>query len=155
MVPTGQIFIPKIISLYAKDEAAAFRLVRKAFALLGMVAAVGCVLCVVVPHLIIRLIFGQGFELSAELLRLYSPVFLLNSIIIVVGGYIMIPLRKERLLAQATLSGVCANVLLSLFLAPKFGATGMVVARLIGDFLIVVVLMVVMKKMNLFSKLFK
>jgi PST family polysaccharide transporter len=117
---------PRIAYLVATDAVERANRLRTASvcAVLGFGMAGAAGLWVFAP-LIVRIVFGSGFEESVGLLRvlcLVLPLVALSSI--VASGWLLV-LGKDRAVMTVTMIVAAVNVCLALVLAPLFGATGM------------------------------
>ena len=66
-----------------------------------------------------------------------------------VAFYVIVPRKKDRLLAFAGLASGAFNLAAALILAPRFGAMGMAFARVFGEATLAVILMVMMVRLEL------
>lgn len=76
---------------------------------------------------IIKALYGNGFSISSDLLRLLSPlvVFIFLS---VANDYYSLIIQQTQVTFYRTLAGLSTNVLLNYFLIPEFGAFGAVIS---------------------------
>ncbi len=133
MTPMGHIFIPKITALFATHRDGAYRLSRRVGALLLLVAALGAAVSHWFAQPIVSLIFGHGFEQTAELLQVLSVVFPINAAIIVMGAYLFIPQHQERTLAAVVIAGSAVAIGALVLMGNTHQAMGAAYARIIGD----------------------
>lgn len=114
---------PVIVKLRASDPEAAAAHVRKLY---RQVSALGLLVAVIVtfaaPH-IVRLIFGEQYLASADVLvvQVWCGVFMSLGL---ASGSWLISNRQGMLNLQRNLLGVVINVLLNLWLIPTQGALG-------------------------------
>lgn len=153
MGPAGQIFIPRITALFVKDEVAAYQTVRKAMLLLLTVGFGGLVFSLGCGAWVIRIIFGPGFEGSVPVLKILAFVFPLAAHNLILGSYVLIPQHRERSLTRLTILGAALNLAIAIPASLAWGATGMALARLIGEATVSVLLIIVTWHMGILSKL--
>lgn len=58
-----------------------------------------------------------------------------------VAGYLFLPRKKDRLLATVGIASGLFNVVVALILAPRYGAVGLALARVIGETMLSIMLM--------------
>lgn len=142
MTPMGHIFIPKITALFKTSGDGAYQLSRKIGAMLLLVATLGAAASHWFASPIVSLIFGPGFEATAELLKLLSVVFPINAAIIVLSAYLFIPQHKERTLAAVVITGSAIGIGSLVFMGDTHQAMGAAYARIIGDSITLALLLV-------------
>lgn len=154
MGPAGQIFLPRINALLAEDTDAAHRLIRKAGLLLLAIGFAGLGGSLLLGHWVIPLIFGPGFEESVRMLHYLALLFPIGAANLLLSSYILIPLRKDGLLAKVVLLGAAISLLLAFPLGSQYGGMGMVVARVVGDSLVFLGLLGCCWKLGILARLF-
>jgi PST family polysaccharide transporter len=134
MGPAAQVFIPTISRQLARgDHAGAHIASRRGAALLIGYAMLALVGALTLSPWLLPLILGQAFEPSARVLQCLAWMFPFAAFNHFIGFYVLVPRKRDRILAIAGLfSGVC-NLGAALVLAPRFGAEGMAFARVIGE----------------------
>jgi O-antigen/teichoic acid export membrane protein len=142
MTPMGHIFIPKISALFKTHRDHAYRLARRIGALLMVMALLGAAISHYFAPQIVSLIFGPGFEQTAELLQVMSVVFPINAAIIVFGAYLFIPQHEERTLAILVITGAAVSIGSLVFIGNTHQAMGAAYARIIGDSITLALLLV-------------
>lgn len=153
MTPMGHIFIPKITALFKNNHAAAYQLSRKVGALLLLIATLGAAVSHWFAAPIVALIFGPGFEHTAELLKLLAVVFPVNAAIIVLGAYLFIPQHQERTLATVVIIGSVIGIGSLVLLGETHQAVGAAYARVLGDSLTLALLLLFAWKNGILQKL--
>ena len=135
LVPANQVLVPTVCRHLALRETAreGFRLMRRSVLVIccaGLLAAI--VLSVLAP-LVVPLLFGAEFRHAVPIVELFGVLLPFAFFNQVVGTVIMVPLRRERLLARFMLSGAVVNLALAFMLAPYFGGLGVAGARVISE----------------------
>jgi PST family polysaccharide transporter len=134
MGPAGQVFIPTISRQLAQgDHAGARATTRRGAALLigyGLLALGGAL---VLSPLLLPLILGKAFAPSVSVLQCLAWMFPFAAFNQFVGFYVLVPRKKDRVLAIAGVISGLANLAAALFLAPRYGAMGMALARVVGE----------------------
>ncbi|MDQ7747036.1 oligosaccharide flippase family protein [Hydrogenophaga pseudoflava] len=154
MTPMGHIFIPKITALFKSDHRAAYQLSRKVGALLLLIATLGAAVSHWFAAPIVALIFGPGFEHTAELLKLLAVVFPVNAAIIVLGAYLFIPQHQERTLAVVVIIGSVVGIGSLVLMGETHQATGAAYARVLGDSVTLALLLLFAWRNGILQKLF-
>ncbi len=153
MSPAGQIFIPRITALFARDENAAYGEVRKALFLLLGTGFAGLACSLLLGPWIVPLIFGHGFEGSVPVLRTLAFVFPLSALSLIVGNYILVPLHQEKILTRITIGGALLNLLIAVPASLAWGAMGMAAARVAGEAVVASLLLHAIWRMGILGRL--
>jgi O-antigen/teichoic acid export membrane protein len=153
MTPMGHIFIPKISALFNADSGRAYQMARRVGALLLLVAMIGAAISYWFAGPIVALIFGAGFEETAELLKVLSVIFPVNAAIIVFGAYLFIPQHKERTLAVMVIAGAAVGIGSLVVMGNTYQAMGAAYARIIGDSITLALLLAFSLKNGMLTRL--
>ena len=97
------------------------------------------------PQLILYLC-GEDFIPSIKLMRMLVPVIFIWSLASVVGATILSPLRKEKYMLYAQVSGAVVNMILNFILIRLLGVFGAVIATLIAEGCVTGIQMIVARK---------
>uniref|UniRef100_E1TK84 Polysaccharide biosynthesis protein n=2 Tax=Pseudomonadota TaxID=1224 RepID=E1TK84_BURSG len=150
MGPASQVFVPTISRQLAHgDKEGAHATTRRGAALLlgyGLLVFCGAI---VLPPVLLPLILGAEFEPAARILQCFAWMFPFVAFNEFVAFYVIVPRKKDRLLAFAGLASGAFNLAAALILAPRFGAMGMAFARVFGEATLAVILMVMMVRLEL------
>jgi len=134
MGPAAQVFIPTISRQLAQgNHQGASETTRRGAVLLlsyGLLALCGAL---VLSPLLLPLILGKAFTPSAAVLQCLAWMFPFAALNQFVGFYVFIPRKKDKSLAVAGVTSGLVNLLAALYLAPRHGAMGMALARVIGE----------------------
>jgi O-antigen/teichoic acid export membrane protein len=150
MGPAAQVFIPTITRQLAQgDMQGAHETTRRgATLLMGYGLLIFCGALALSPF-VLPLILGASFEPSAHVLQIFAWMFPFAAFNEFVAGYVFVPRRKDRLLAGVGIASGLINLVAALILAPRYGATGIALARVIGEAMLSVMLMVVVIRLEL------
>jgi PST family polysaccharide transporter len=155
MGPASQVFIPTISRQLAQSDHDGARVTTRRGATLllgyGFLALGGAL--VLSPY-VLPLILGQAFKPSAHVLQTFAWMFPFSAFNQFVGFYILLPRKKDRLMAVAGLMSAGANLTSALLLAPHYGAVGMALARVIGEGTLSITLLVFAWRTGLLSAIF-
>jgi PST family polysaccharide transporter len=100
---------------------------------------------------VLPLILGASFEHSAHILQIFAWMFPFAAFNEFVAGYIFLPRKKDRLLAAVGIGSGLFNVVVALILAPRYGAVGLAVARVIGETIMSVMLIGLVIRLEMVS----
>jgi O-antigen/teichoic acid export membrane protein len=152
MGPAAQVFIPTITRQLAQgDTDGAHQTTRRSAALLmGYGLLIFCGALALSPF-VLPLILGASFEHSAHILQIFAWMFPFAAFNEFVAGYIFLPRKKDRLLATVGIGSGLFNVVVALILAPRYGAVGLALARVIGEAIMSVMLMVLVIRLEMVS----
>ncbi|MFM0203767.1 oligosaccharide flippase family protein [Paraburkholderia fungorum] len=134
MGPAAQVFVPTISRQLAQDDHDGARATtRRGGALLigyGLLALCGAL---ALSPLLLPLILGEAFAPSAPVLQCFAWMFPFAAFNQFISFYVFVPLEKDRSLALAGVTSGLANLAAALYLAPRHGAMGMALARVISE----------------------
>ena len=98
---------------------------------------------------IILIFAGTTFSQSILTLKIMSPLIFINSLYIVIGYNVLVPLGKEKLVFLCLCGGVIINVICNIILIEKYGHNGAALASLITHFSILIMFTTVSKNIIL------
>jgi PST family polysaccharide transporter len=152
MGPAAQVFIPTITRQLAQGdmEGAHETTRRSATLMMGYGLLIFCGALALSPF-VLPLILGASFEHSAHILQIFAWMFPFAAFNEFVAGYVFLPRKKDRLLAIVGIASGFLNVVVALILAPRYGAVGLAVARVIGETMLSVMLMGLVIRLELVS----
>ncbi|RDU97318.1 lipopolysaccharide biosynthesis protein [Trinickia dinghuensis] len=155
MGPASQVFIPTISRQIANNDLHGARVTTRRGATLlmgyGFLALGGAL--VLSPY-VLPLILGHAFKPSAHVMQTFAWMFPFSAFNQFVGFYVLLPRKKDRLMAIAGLMSAAANLTSALLLAPHFGAIGMAAARVIGEGTLSTMLLLFAWRTGLFGAIF-
>lgn len=105
-----------------------------------LIAIPCCVFCICMSEQIIELLSGFNFLPAVPSLIIISPAIVFVSITNVIGVQYYLSKDKEKYLLRANSMGAIIDIILNLFLIPKYGAWGAAFSTLFAEFLVTVTL---------------
>lgn len=153
--PLGQVLMPTISNLHKNNANAAFRVARKGLALemgYGLLAPLAGTL--LAPFLI-PLILGKSFGPSVPLFQIMMWIYPFAAFKHAAVLYLLVPLKKEKYYLAISLMNVVVNLSAALALVPLYGPTGMAYARVSGEVVATLVLLVILGRLNLLASVFR
>jgi PST family polysaccharide transporter len=156
MNPANQVLIGTVSREIAsrEGEGRAYALMRTgffAFSALGIAMLAGTLL---LGSTIIPLILGPSFVPAIPMLHVLALIFPFAAIDQVVTGYVLIPLRLDRVVTRVSFQSAVVTVLLVLVLGRSFGGLGVSWARSIGAALMAANHLFTLRSRQLFQRIF-
>lgn len=133
--------LPNIARAAKQSRMSAFRVALKWGGALLFVAVCGVAGVYILGDFVIGLLFADDMAPSANLTKLLSWVCILVAIKETMGDLVLIPLHRDRIVAGAVIFGGASGLALALLLVPSWGSTGMVLARMVAESLVICVLL--------------
>jgi PST family polysaccharide transporter len=128
--PLTQAFLPRMSFLRAADPSGADRMIRYALAGVGAIGlSMGLVAYAGAPMLIHTLL-GSAYGAAIPVLRLLAMLPPLIAVNTVLGMYWALPFGHERAFLRTIVIAGIANLALAALLVPRWGASGMAVASI-------------------------
>jgi O-antigen/teichoic acid export membrane protein len=150
MGPAAQVFIPTITRQLAQgDMDGAHQTTRRGAVLLLGYGLLICCGALTLSPFVLPLILGASFEHSARILQIFAWMFPFAAFNEFVAGYVFLPRKKDRLLATVGIASGLLNIVVAVILAPRYGAVGLALARVIGETVLSIMLMGLMIRLGL------
>jgi O-antigen/teichoic acid export membrane protein len=157
MQPANHVLIGTVArQVSAKEsEADAYRLMRTAMLVM---TAFGCVMLVgtfLFAGAAVPRILGAGFEPTVALLHVLALMFPFAALSQVITGYVLIPLRHDRLVSLIAVAGAIGAVVLVLVLGHLHDGTGVAWARVITQVALAITAVVVLMHKQLLGRIWR
>lgn len=134
--PLSQAIYPRMSHLAMNERKKAVHLGRLGFLIIGGAGVLlGWIVAVFAP-LWVDLLLGQGYDGAVPVLRLIALLIPLVAMSNVMGIQWMLPLGMDRDFNAVILSAGIINLVLAVFLAPRFGPSGMAWAVVSAEFFV-------------------
>jgi PST family polysaccharide transporter len=156
MLPANQVLIGTVASLIAsKDtELAAYGLIRRGLFMLTGAGLALLVSTLLLAGMLTPLLLGPEFVPSADILRILSVMFPFAAFAQVTTGYVLVPLRYDRLVSAVSLVGAVATVSMTVVLGRFAGGQGVACARALGYVSMCGMLIFILRREHLLSRIF-
>lgn len=141
--PAGQVLMPTIANMHRDSRQQAFELARKGLTLEVAFGLAAVVVGVALAPFAIPLILGAQFQPSVALFQILVCLMPFAAATHALGLYLLVPLRRERLLLMAISIGSVVNLGIGIASAQVWDAIGMAVARVSGEAVAALVLAVI------------
>jgi PST family polysaccharide transporter len=143
--PITQTFYPRINSLLKSDPEAAKRMAQvSAQYTIGIGAAIGLGLFALSPF-IVETALGRGFLPAVIVLRWLSVLPPLIAASTVLGIQWMLPLRLDSAYTRIIVAGGVLNILLAIWLVPRYQAKGMAMSVAAAELLVTIAVFTVLR----------
>lgn len=88
---------------------------------------------------IIWLLSGEGFASAGFTMRMLTPIVVIIPFSAVANLQIFVPMEKEKLILQSTMTGAVTNFTFNMLLIPKFSENGAAVATVLAETAVTIV----------------
>ena len=121
VVPVSTAIYPEISRRFEASKAEGARFLKRVLVIAGAVAAVASFLAYLTAPIVVRLVYGVGYEPAADILRWLSPIpfLVMTATLLTVQGLYGMGLQKWAPWVGLTLAVACIS--LNLFLLPRWG----------------------------------
>lgn len=134
--PITQAVLPRVSYMHAADPANARAFVDRLLLRVGLLGlAVGVGIFAGAPY-IVRLVLGPDYLAAIPVLRALALLPPIIAVSTVLGSHWAIPFGRERLMLSAITAAAAANLLFVWTLVPRSGATGMCVAVIVSEVMV-------------------
>ena len=138
-IPTalGTVMMPKIASLYKKDEKDQIvEYLKKSFHIICIIAFPLCFGIAGIAKSFIPWFLGNGYDKSVWNLIILSPIIVIVSISNIIGVQFLLPVGRHRVYTISVVLGTITNFLLNLILIPVFFSVGASVASVCAELVV-------------------
>ncbi len=115
--------LPAVINAKKVSEGMYYQRIKKLLIVLLLVSVGTALFTIIFSPLIISIIYGKQFLSAVPVLNIYVLSNIATSVVLLITNYLIIENHRKALLILP-LSGAILNVILNIFLIPKFGITG-------------------------------
>ncbi|HEY1405030.1 MAG TPA: flippase [Spirochaetota bacterium] len=130
----GTVLLPRSAYYIEKGRLDDFRrLVRSVISFVFMLGFPSVAGIMILRTEIIRTFAGDAFVRSADILAITAPSILVIGVSGIIGMQILIPMRKEKITMYSVMVGTIVNLVLNLFLIPRYAERGAAVSVLVAE----------------------
>lgn len=97
--------------------------------------------------------FGQGFDRTAYLIMIVSPVILLIGLNNITGKQILLPNKNQKVYTISIISACVINIVLNVVLIPKFGSIGACISSVITELSLLIIQVVKVRQIVSFKQI--
>ncbi len=134
--PFSQTIFPHISALSKISKQEALKFVRKAIIISGVFTFAASLFMLIFAPQIVRIIFGENYSSSINVIRILSFVPFISSFGIILGAQIMINFGMSHIFAWIVTSAGLLNIALACLLIPMFRQNGMALAVVVTETII-------------------
>lgn len=149
LVPVHQSLYPRITRLIKEDRPVANRLAKLTMFIMSSAGTILTLAAFLGAPWIIPLVLGRSFAASVPVLRIMSPLPLLDAVGTMLGILWMVPLGLDRQFNKVVMAGGALNLILAVILAPRFAQLGMAGALVCTEIFVVLTLYIKLHRQGL------
>lgn len=143
----GTVMLPRTASLIANGQEEKSKHFMEITVLFTMLLSGGLMFGLIgVADVFASVFWGNDFVTSGYLIIGMAPAFVFSVVGNVVRTQYLIPRSRDKEYTLSLISGSVVNVLINLFLIPKYGSIGAVVGTLIAEFVMTFIQIYVVRK---------
>lgn len=143
----GAVLLPRI-SYYVKEGRMEefSHLIQKAFDFIIFMAAPMGVYFLVMADRSILLASGPAYAGSVAPMKIIMPTILCIGLTNVIGMQMLVPTGKEKLVVASTCAGAATDVVLNLWLIPRYASSGAALGTLVAEIVVLLVQLWMIRK---------
>lgn len=132
--------LPRLSQYYSENKTREFKqLVSKSINIVGLLVFPCAIGVIFLAEYIIEVLFGNMFFSSVHMLRILIPIIVVVPFSYMCGSIILTATNKEKYLLIATICGGLTNVILNMFMIPKYGGVGAGIASVLAEIIVFLV----------------
>lgn len=137
------VMLPRMSSLLAGGEKERFQnLIDKSFEAM-CTFSIPLILCsIVMAPQIIYILSGSGYEGAIVPMRIIMPAVLFVGIAQVLAVQVLLPMKKDKVLFMASVSGAFVSLLINIFIVPHMQSIGSAIVLLCAELVVTLVYMI-------------
>ena len=133
----GTVMIPRISRKFAEGDIGSIKYyIYKSYRFLWMLGVPLALGIVVVSSIFVPVYFGDGYEKCIILLQLFSLLVFFIGSGHVTGLQFLVPTSQQNVFTLSVVFGAVANLILNLFLIPRFYSVGACVSSVIAELIV-------------------
>jgi PST family polysaccharide transporter len=137
-----------------ESEDRAYSLIRSGFVSLAFLGTGMMVGTLVLSDFVVRLVLGPNFSGSADILRVLALMFPFAVIDQVITGYVLIPLRLDRVVIKVSAQTAVGTITLMALLGYSYGGAGIAAARAVGSMMMAGCLLYALQSRQILKRIF-
>lgn len=143
----NSVLIPKISIAYKNNDKEKIKYyIRKSFSFVWLLSIPMCLGICVISKSFVPVFFGEGYDKVATILPIMSLLFPLMGINSICGLQYLVSIGKQKKYTIILLIGGSLNFILDLILIPYFYSIGAAIASVIGELLMAVISLYILRK---------
>jgi O-antigen/teichoic acid export membrane protein len=126
--------LPRLSQYYSENKTQEFKqLVSKSINIIGLFVFPCAIGINFLAKYIIEVLFGNLFSPSIYILKILLPITVIVPFSYMCGSIVLTAINKEHYLLIATSCGVTTNIILNIFMIPKYGGIGAGIASVFAE----------------------
>lgn len=153
--PLAQVLLPTLSLLHGDAPDTAFKLARKGLFVEAAYGLLAVAVGLPFASLVIPFLLGHQFEPTVLVFQILLIVMPFIAVKHAISMYILIPQKRESMFLITTTINIATNLVVALVVSGTMGASGMAIARVSGEVLTTVILVITVNRMGLLKGLFR
>ena len=130
------VLIPRLSKAYAEgDNETVQRIVYRAIRFVWLIGIPIMAGFIALADVFIPVYLGEGFEKSAELMKIFAPIIVIVGMANIVGVSFLIPINKQNVYLVSVVAAAAVNLCLNFILIPGFYSVGAAISSVIAEFI--------------------
>ena len=130
------VLIPRVSKAYAEgDNETVQRIVYRAIRFVWLIGIPIMAGFIALADVFIPVYLGEGFEKSAELMKIFAPIIVIVGMANIVGVSFLIPINKQNVYLVSVVAAAAVNLCLNFILIPGFYSVGAAISSVIAEFI--------------------
>ena len=143
----GTVMMPKIANLFAENKNKEIEeSLKTSFRVAYLLAFPMIFGIMIVSDRFVPIYFGEGYQKTATLMKIMSPIILFIGISGCIGYQYLLPTKKQNKYNFSVIFGAVINLIINASLIPKIGAIGAAIGTIIAELSVTGAQMVLSKK---------
>lgn len=152
----GVVMMPRVANFFAnKDKEKIDENIKKSFRLVFLLSFPLIFFIFTGSDSFVPLFFGAGYEKTALIMKIISPIILFIGLSNVIGTQYLLPIKRQKEYTVSVITGSCINAVFNLILIPEYGAIGASIGTIIAELVVTGVQMYYTKNDFDFIKIIK
>jgi len=149
LLPMSQALFPHIGTAFGRGKAEGITEVKRVFPLVMIYTLSMCLFAAACAPLVVKVLYGGGFEDSAWILRILAISPFVASISNVMGVQTLLNLKMDKVYFRITTIGCIVNIVLNILLIPHMSYYGTALAWVCTESSIMLCLFIVLRRQNI------
>lgn len=133
----GVVMMPRVANFFAnKDKEKIDENIKKSFRLVFLLSFPLIFFIFISSDSFVPLFFGAGYEKTALIMKIISPIILFIGLSNVTGTQYLLPTKRQKEYTISVIAGSCINAVFNLILIPEYGAIGASIGTIIAELVV-------------------
>lgn len=137
MTSLGIVMMPRVANFFAnKDKKKIDECIKKSFRLVCLLSFPLVFGIFTISDSFVPIFFGGGYEKTALIMKIISPIILFIGLSNVIGAQYLLPTKRQKEYTISVIAGSCINAVFNLILIPEYGAIGASIGTIIAELVV-------------------